>query len=283
VSQVTKIQWCDASLSPWWGCTKVSPGCLNCYAEGLDARFHGGEHWGKGKPRKRIASFEKNALALDRKARRSGKRLKVFPSMCDPFDPEVPVEWLADFLDVIRWTPNLNWLLLTKRPGLWKERIWDCDQWLLERTPVGEKTAHGMFVDWYDGQAPLNIWIGTSAEDQMRADERIPLLLKIPAKVRFLSIEPMIGAVDIRMTYCDLEGDTVPAGIHWVICGCESGANRRPMKMQWAMDLREQCEAAHVPFFMKQMSDTVKKVTGDIERFPAYLQVREFPKEDLTQ
>lgn len=275
MSEMTKIQWTDASLSPWWGCTKVSPGCLNCYAEGLDARFHGGDHWGKGKPRKRIDSFEKNALALDRKAKRLGKRLKVFPSMCDPFDPEVPIEWLADFLDVMRRTPNLIWLVLTKRPGLFNYRI----------SAVIDMLDGGELADWlcnwlgFPGICqfiPRNVWIGTSVEDQQRADLRITQLLRIPAWVRFLSCEPLLGPLDIL----PLDGKWFPMQhIHWVICGCESGANRRPMNSEWARKLRNQCGAAgNVPFFMKQM-EVDGKVTGDIERFPTCLQVREFPEE----
>ena len=291
----SSIEWTDATINFWWGCTKVSPGCANCYAESLSHRF-GDDIWGKGKPRRKIKGAVALAMKLEKKSKAQveagGRRIRVFcSSMSDWLDPEVPIEWLAEMLDTVRKTPHLDWLLLTKRPELFRERL-DAVRAHFHRFKGGLSLETAFFATFLDNMrkgwdgvtysAPEvgreNYWIGTSAEDQTRADERIPALLNIPAKVRFLSCEPLLGEVDLTHVR---KGDNQwfpMQHIHWVIVGCESGVNRRPMKMQWAMDLRDQCYAAGVSFFMKQMSDTTKKVTGDIERFPACLQVREFPQ-----
>lgn len=245
MSAETKIEWCDASLSPWEGCTKVSEGCANCYAETRNRRFSEGQNWGKGAPRRLIASFEKNANALNLKARREQRRIRVFPSICDPFDAEVPIEWFEKLLGTILVTPYLDWLLLTKRPQLWRERI-EAANWPWDTVRRWRK----------DGIPPSNLWLGTSVENQQRADERIPELLAIPAKVRFLSCEPLLGAIDLDCYGYDVGPDPCwPEGIDWVIAGGESGPKARPMHPDWVRSLRDQCEAAKVPFFFKQWGE----------------------------
>ncbi|MBE2178897.1 MAG: phage Gp37/Gp68 family protein [Chthoniobacterales bacterium] len=290
MAENTAIEWCDASLSPWWGCTKVSPACAHCYAEAIDARFAGGGHWGKGAPRLPKPNFERDAMRLDRKAAKLGRKLTVFPSMCDPFDEEVSIEMFADFLSVIHRTKNLVWLLLTKRPESWRARVCAAGDWMLTHGKIAEYSA---FINpWVHvvPTPPANIWIGATVEDQQRAEERIPHLLSIPAKVRFLSCEPLLEAVDLLL-YGEHSSWTCPdcgsknvradnhdpdegkwwqchdcnaseygeaewkSDIHWVICGGESGPNARPMHPDWARSLRDQCAAAGVPYFFKQWGE----------------------------
>lgn len=256
MSAATKIEWCDHSLSPWWGCTKVSPGCAHCYAEVLDARWHGGAHWGKGAPRLRQENFHRNAMALERRAARLGRRQTVFPSMCDPFDPEVPPAWLADFLGTIHASQHLTWLLLTKRPQCWRAQLEIIEGMASEANPV-----HGFVRGWLAGRTSANVWVGTSVEDQPRADERIPLLLQIPAKVRFLSCEPLLGELDLMDYMAQMYGGF--SRIDWVICGGESGPRSRPMRLEWARSMRDQCGLVDVPFFFKQWGEYAP--TPDVE------------------
>jgi protein gp37 len=273
MSDATKIEWTDFSWSPWEGCTKVSPGCLNCYAEARDKRhlIEPVDHWGKGAPRRRTKDWKK-PLAWNRAASKpvavnygctddlgepakAFYRPRVFPSVCDWLDDEVSIEWLADFLNLIRLTPNLDWLLLTKRPENWRSRIEAVIRLKTDGTGKG-----GMFwqwmVEWLGGKPPRNVWIGTSVEDQPRADERIPELLKIPAAVRFLSVEPLLGPVDIE-EFFTAGGDHIDSRhwcpIDWVIVGGESGPGARPCNVEWIRDIVRQCKAAGVPCFVKQL------------------------------
>lgn len=297
MSASTTIEWCDASLSPWHGCMKVSEGCARCYAEGLNNRFRGGANWGPGAPRLKIEGFAWNAFALERRAVREGVRLKVFPSMCDPFDAEVPVEWFADFLDVVRVTPRLDWLLLTKRPGLWRVRLEAARDALMDAGGADPQLVdlHYWITKWLAGHAPENVWMGASMENQKWADIRLPELLEIPAVLRFVSAEPMLWAFDMRACLDDcgnsldalrgawhIEGRNEPvigAKVDWVICGGESGPNYRPMDVAWARSLRDQCVAAGVPFFMKQLGGWPDK-RHKMEDFPEDLRVREFPERE---
>lgn len=287
MSENTKIEWCDHTWSPWRGCTKVSPGCANCYAEKLSHRNPAVlGNWGKGKPRvlaknwnepvmwnKAAAqrscgycSFEEADGELLKQCHRCAQRPRVFPSLCDWLDEEAPIEWLARFLQLIHDTPNLDWLLLTKRPENWGHRVAYATAYnLAARLPSGKWGKA-----WMDGTHPVNVWIGTSVEDQTRADERIVDLLHIPARRRFLSVEPLLGPVDMKLDqiesasgyrhadncggFCDFAcgGMEIRGGIDWVIVGGESGPNARPMHPEWALAVRDQCEAAGVAFFFKQ-------------------------------
>lgn len=200
------------------GCTKISPGCLNCYAETLvDKRF---KHvkWGRGNPRKRTSVDNwKQPLRWNRQAVEAGTHTRVFcASLADVFDNEVPKQWRDDLFALIRDTPNLDWQILTKRPG--------------------EAAKYAATHPW-----PDNAWVGTSVEDQKRA-VRAQIITKIPAPVRFLSVEPLLGPVQLDLT-----------GIDWVIVGGESGNQCRPMETDWARSVRDQCRAAGVPFFFKQV------------------------------
>lgn len=274
---VTHIQWTDHTFNPWEGCTKVSPGCAHCYAEARNLRFAAGANWGPGAPRRRTSAANwKQPLAWNRAA---GERAQLFgnipwarqamdqathrprvfcASLADWLDDEVPIEWLADLLDLIRQTPNLDWLLLTKRPENWRGRIEDVADY--ECYMARETDDRRMFAaQWFDGHTPANVWIGTTVEDQQRANERIPLLLKIPAKIRFLSCEPLLGRLRLfnGLYVRDEYRGIIPGGrgIDWVICGGESGEGARPMEYKWAIALRDECATAHVPFFFKQWGE----------------------------
>lgn len=258
MAETTKIEWAHATINNWWGCTKVSPGCAHCYADALSNRL-GKDIWGPGKPREdHRPGSEKTALKLHRKATRENRRLRIFGgSMCDWLDPEVPPEWLADMLDLIRRTPRLDWLLLTKRPELWSRRI-------NQVMDVAHARCNGYLLDpmraWLRGwffatSIPHNIWIGATAEDQPRLEQRLPALINIPARIRFLSCEPLLGPLDLGHAYPNPFGHIERDLIHWVICGGESGPKARPMHPDWAGHLRTQCVEAHIPFYFKQWGE----------------------------
>lgn len=223
----TKIPWATHSFSPWIGCTKVSDGCKNCYAETLDAmRFSktlGGatkenpiHHWGKGKPRYRTAEatwnqverWEKESLTELKKSEgdlfsvnrsTSYEPPKVFPSLCDWLDDEVKIEWFYDFLKLVYFTPHLNWLLLTKRPENWRSRLEGALEIAKSRGTAGDFAFCSWIQSWLRGELEYvkNIWIGVSVENQKEAEKRIPLLFEIPAVIRFLSVEPLLEEIDI--------------------------------------------------------------------------------------
>lgn len=253
--------------------------------------------WGAGKRRKRtsIANWRK-PLAWDKAAAAAGTRPRVFcASLADWLDPEVPIGWLADLLALILETPNLDWLLLTKRPELWRDRM-QC-VWALG----GHGGAAAEF--WLRHSAPANVWLGTTVEDQRRADERIPALLSIPARVRFLSMEPLLEPVDLAFAaFNGADSFGSMPGIDWIIVGGESGPGARPCNVEWIRDITRQCKSAAVPVFTKQLgARPVQHVEawgafdgcgderhvrlrdpkgGDPSEWPQDLRVREFPATD---
>jgi protein gp37 len=261
----TAIEWADHTFNPWEGCTKVSPGCAHCYAEARNARFGGGEapNWGKGAPRRRTSASNWNQprkwneeAGIAREAHWPPsvpyERPRVFcASLADWLDDEVPAAWLRDLLDLIALTPNLNWLLLTKRPQNWLHQLARASS----ISTNGEKPEAGMRLMelWINGKEPTNIWVGTTVEDQARANERIPHLLSIPARVHFLSCEPLLGSLNIHAGIKRPEG--YRGYFDWVICGGESGPGARPMHIGWARSLRNQCSGAGVPFLFKQWGE----------------------------
>jgi len=281
----TKIEWADHTFNPWEGCTKVSPGCAHCYAAARNKRFAGGANWGKGAPRRRTSEANwKQPLKWDEAPSRRaaiGRLLgegqsfaeeprppRVFcASLADWLDDEVPIEWLADLLALIRKTPHLDWLLLTKRPQNWRPRIAAAADY---HHDYGDRNVGAWLWDWFKhGIAPANVWIGTTVEDQQRADERIPQLLQIPARVRFLSGEPLLGPVEFsnvthRSDCVAALGKPALAGIHWVIAGGESGPGARPMHPAWARSLRDQCAGAGVAFHFKQWGEWEPGIVADI-------------------
>ncbi len=238
----SKIEWCDHSWNAWVGCTKVSPACDNCYAESWAKRAGSPELW-QGKRRRTTEANWRKPIKWNAEAEKMGIRYKVFcNSLADIFDNEANPEWHADLWRLIRATPNLDWQLLTKRIG-------------------NAKKMHP------GGDYP-NVWIGATVINQEEADRDIPKLLDTPAAVRFLSIEPMLGKIDLWKTgWYNLAEAVVE--IDWVIVGGESGPNAREMDPDWARAIRDQCE--HGPaFFMKQMT---KKAP-----IPDDLMVRQFPR-----
>lgn len=240
--QNSTIEWTDHTFNPWWGCQRVSPGCEHCYAETLAKRY-GHAVWGPAKTTERRMmsdNYWRQPLKWNEAAAKADQRARVFcASMADVFE-EHPAVLLArmQLFNLIDATPHLDWLLLTKRP----ENI-------LPMIPMA----------WYN-EPPHNVWYGTSCEDQRRADERIPFLLQVPARVRFLSCEPLLSAVLMRDEWLRGMGmgehrQGPPTRIHWIIAGGESGHGARPMHPDWATSLRDQCQAAGVAFFFKQWGE----------------------------
>jgi protein gp37 len=312
MGEVTKTAWCDHTFNPWVGCTKVSSGCQFCYAEELMDKRYGRAKWGDGGARVRTSEANwKLPFRWNRAAEKAGVRRRVFcASLADVFEdrPELS-DWRDDLFHMIHSTPNLDWLLLTKRP----------------QNIIGLMSR--CFGSWDLSAPPApNVWLGVSVEDQASADARIPHLLRCPAAVRFVSYEPAIGAVDFeaieeRRGVCcinALSGAVVDSlGVHagprisWVIYGGESGPHARPCDIQWARDARDQCRAAGVKFFMKQAGARLKASVadwracggpggrdfaacvsrdviyfnlrdpkgGDPAEWPSDLRIREFPKE----
>lgn len=269
----SKIQWTHHTFNPWIGCSKVSAGCANCYAEALDRRW-GHHRWGPGAPREVTSpSYWREPLRWNAAAKAAGERHRVFcASLADVFDVEAPEGAFSWLLALVEATPDLDWLFVTKRP---------------------ERAAAVLGRHAF----PFNVWLGTSVEDQRAADERIPHLLRSPATlVRFLSIEPLLGPVDLRKVNAGDElghplfSLELGAGIDWVIVGGESGAKARPMELAWARWLVEQCQDAAVPVFVKQLGADPVGLTiggkparlldhkgGDILEWPGDLRRREFP------
>ncbi len=262
----TKIEWATHTFNPWIGCAHVSPGCIHCYAEVLMDQRMGRVKWGPGQPRSRTSEGNwRKPLAWNRAAQAAGRRDRVFcASLADFLDPEVPAQWLADLLLLIEKTPHLDWLLLTKRPQLWRDRM-EAVESLCVRTNT-RADARILVDGWlHASRPPKNVWIGTTVEDQRRADERIPFLLRIPAFIRFLSAEPMIGPVTLRPFVRRPHADpSRTETFHWVICGGESGANARPMNPRWAQLIRDECNEAKVPFLFKQHGEWAPAQKGSL-------------------
>lgn len=279
MSANTKIEWADHTFNPWEGCQKVGSGCDHCYAETRNARFAGGQaiNWGPGAPRRRTTA--KNwqlPIKWNAEAAANGIRYRVFcASLADVFDNAVDPAWREDLFRLIEATPNLHWLLLTKRIG---------------------NVGNMLPVPFdFDKHYP-NVWIGATIVNQEEADRDIPKLLEVPAAKRFLSIEPLLSPVNLAHLNEDREtnefnalkpdtweqaieiwrdtSDTWQAdfedwygtavdqacglmhpGIDWVIVGGESGPGARPMHPDWARSVRDQCEAAGVPFLFKQWGE----------------------------
>lgn len=214
------IEWTHHTFNPWIGCQKVSAACDFCYAEVWDNRF-GGERWGPHAPRTRTKTWG-NPVKWQNKAAATGRRYRVFTaSLADVFDNHRTIDpsWRRELWALIRSCPDLDFLMLTKRP---------------------QNIARFLPDDWGDGYQ--NVWLGATVEDQAAAD-RAHALIDVPAVVHFLSMEPLLGSVDLSK---------VINGLEWVITGGESGANYRPAKADWFRELRDQCAAANVPFLFKQ-------------------------------
>lgn len=230
MADYTQISWTDHTFNPWIGCQAVSPGCDNCYAEGMATRFYPG-HWGAGSSRKILSESNwKKPLTWNRKAEKSGVPARVFcGSMCDWTDSHAPADGLGRLWQTIRDTPNLDWQLLTKRaPNIKK-----C-----------------LPADWGDGYS--NVWLGVTVEDRKHGIPRIDILRNTPATIRFLSVEPLLEPL----------GELDLSGIDWVIVGGESGRGCRRMNPEWALDIQRQCLDQDVAFFFKQHGGSGKDKGG---------------------
>lgn len=246
MAQNSKIEWTDHTFNPWIGCQKVSPGCDNCYAETQNAhrKWNGGT-WGPHAPRKRTSEANwKLPMRWAKAARGTGKRPRVFcASLADVFDNQASEDWRNDLWRLIRETPELDWLLLTKRP---------------------ENIKNMLPSSWFDRHEDWqNVWLGTTCEDQKNFDRRWSILSAIAARVRFISYEPAVGPV------FDISGGVMGIVPDWLICGGESGSNARMMEPKWAANVKMQCEKRKVAFFMKQMTGRAP--------IPDDLMLRQFP------
>jgi protein gp37 len=218
------------------------------------------------------AAYLRQPYKWNKAAQEAGERRRVFcGSLMDWLEDRPDLdEPRANLFKTISETPHLNWLLLTKRPENWFS--------LLQRAygvaagengdELGEPVMSWLSA-WLHGETPPNVWVGTSVENQQRADERISLLLNIPARVRFLSCEPLLGSVDLGLLGAVPKSISPPYTLvyqmlHWVIVGGESGPQARPMHPTWARDLRDQCQEAGVAYFFKQHGEWVEAQPGII-------------------
>ena len=284
---MTKIEWADRTWNPVTGCTPISEGCENCYASRMAKRLVGRCGYSADEPFRVTLHPDRLEQPL-----RWEKPQRIFVcSMGDLFHPDIPIEFVAEVFDVMAsWKlkcrkkecehdelcwhdPGHTYMILTKRP----QRIAETFEKMIEH--VGRHWPGDMALnvslevdDW-----PLpNVWLGVTAENQQRADERIPILLQIPAAVRFVSVEPMLGPVRLdRLSRHSTQDDWIyfdnaltgfkahKAGgwfenkLDWIICGGETGPGARPMHPDWAMSLQDQCQVAGVPFFFKQWGEWV--------------------------
>jgi len=260
VSENSKIEWTDHTFNPWVGCQAISPGCKNCYAADWAKRY-GRDFADRTRTKTWAQPLRWNAAHAEFFAAH-GRRQRVFcASLADVFDNAVDPTWRRDLFDLIDQTPNLDWLLLTKRIGNVMSMVSQTAQYQFNLECL------------QNPRMPENVWIGATIVNQAEADRDIPKLLAVPARVRFLSMEPLLGPVDL--TRIDIDGHSeiypldgtgdcedddgkrtpdLPA-LDWIIVGGESGRDARPMHPDWARDLRDQCAAAGVPFLFKQWGE----------------------------
>jgi protein gp37 len=284
----SKIEWTDAVWNPITGCSKVSEGCRNCYAERLWPRLRAmGNTVYVDRNFNDVACHHER---LDQPLKWKKPRKIFVNSMSDLFHEDVPDIFIIDVLSVIAEASQHTFFILTKRP----ERMNEIFNHETIANDVWLQTSRGVNAE--KSPWPLkNLWLGVTAENQQRADERIPVLLQIPAAVRFVSAEPMLGLVDLssylsRCSSCNApinKNDSswrwngicwehkcpgnhpqvghfaANAGVDWVICGSETGPNRREACIEWIGDLCDQCEHAGVPFFLKQM-----EINGRMVKMP---------------
>lgn len=303
----SKIQWTDATWNPTVGCSVISPGCTNCYAmrhawrlahnpktmtkyEGTVRKVNGKAVW-TGK-----VNLDESAL-LAPLAWRKPRRVFV-DSMSDLFHENVPDLAIDRVSAVMALTPHITYQVLTKRGERMREYCLNAPNLVgiaheihCAHLGVDASRNSAVGVGTLPTMWPLpNVWKGVSVEDQRRADERVQALLDTPATVRFLSCEPLLGPVDLSPFlpgYDSLAGEHVDTGLHWVIVGGESGPDARPFDLAWARSLRDQCQAAGVAFFMKQLGsrpvDGAREYPcadghgGDPDEWPADLRVQAFP------
>ena len=241
----TNIEWTGHTWNPMSGCTKISEGCKNCYAEKMAYRLQAMGTKGYENGFTVTLHPEKLREPLERK-----KPTMYFVSMGDLFHEDVPFSFIKEVFLMMGYANQHTYQILTKRP----ERMREFILWFMDKIPAieGEKRR---FENWSN-----NIWLGVTAENQEQADKRIPILIDTPAAVRFVSIEPMLGEINLQKLHRKMVNGA-PAypcnepylfDLDWVIVGGETGANARPMHPDWVRSIKEQCEEARVPFFFKK-------------------------------
>lgn len=278
---MTKIEWTNETWNPVTGCTKVSAGCRNCYAERLWPRLSAPNMPYEGR---KFTDVQCHPERLEQPLRWKRPRRIFVNSMSDLFHEDVPLEFLFEVFAVMERSRNHVFQILTKRAARMKVFM-----------QMSERYVRDICSKDLQSWPPKNVWLGVSVENHETANERIPHLLDTPAAVRFLSVEPMLESIyvsdyfwgtetpcdgcpkdaDCSCGYKTRKENNLPS-IDWVIVGGESGPKARPMDLDWARSLREQCRAAGVPFFMKQLSQG--KDFKKFETFPEDLQAREWPE-----
>jgi len=275
----TKIGWTNHSHNFWTGCTKVAPECANCYAEGQAKRnTHTFGQWGPGALRRRTSdAYWRQPYAWDEQAKKLGEKHRVFSnSMADIWDDDgVPIEWLVDALEVMRTTPNLIWLLLTKRPENIRKRL------ELAMIETNNQELYDWLDDWVFGKRPpSNVWLGVTAGTNDRLFNSAFRIFDVPAALYFLSAEPLLEPLPMLAGFlcvvkeeksiaeCRREGIASPQKFGWVITGGESGFGKRirAPHPDWFRAIRDVCFLTGTPFFFKQWGSFVEADIGNVDR-----------------
>lgn len=272
MSENSKIGIADHSFSAWSGCSKVNEGCDNCTAEAW-ARRTGVVRWGPDAERRRTGS-PVWAVPLKLQGRHAafyaehGRRQRLFSaSLSDVFDNAAPIEWFVDLLRLIYATPDLDWLLLTKRIGTFHARM---GQALLALDDAYQPPGFQEWLEaWLKGVPPDNVWIGATIVNREELLRDGPKLAAVPARVRFWSCEPLLEDLG-----------RVPAMLlpHWIIAGGESGPHCRPCDLAWLRSLKDEAIAGSVPLFVKQIGGFPDK-REEIEQLPEDLRIRQWPQQ----
>jgi protein gp37 len=315
-------KWWNQSWNPihvkggGWHCTKISPGCSQCWAEQINLRFRGSMI---NPPRfdNRQVEFELDQRILEQPLHWKKSRIVAVQWLGDLFHEQILFEFIARLFSVMAHSPQNTFLLLTKRPIRMNEflgQVKNWEGWWTHNGSPPEKAYDGNgIIVGYGNKWPLpNVWLGVSICTQQEADEKIPILLQIPAAHRFVNLEPMLEGINIEKALCNCPwpedamrtrhllscpGDVRRPGIlkrwplDWALLGCESGPGRRPMELKWARDIAEQCKAARIPLWVKQIEvtkfknparpgmpeRTKTKVSKDIHDWPEDLRIRQWP------
>lgn len=245
----TKIQWATKVWNPVTGCEKVSEGCAECYAEKFAKRL-------KKMPNPKVSDKYKNGFKPTchpeslKEPEKWKKPQRVFVcSMGDLFHEDIPFEFITKVFATMVMHPKHTFMLLTKRPERMKE-----------------------FIDWVNPNCLIdlkNIWLGVTAENQERFEERVSILLQIPARIHFVSIEPMLNSVNLNKAFVipNVEDVTMHT-VNWIICGGETGSNARPLNGDWVKNLRDQCYVSETPFFFKQWGEYITIPREDVKKYP---------------
>ncbi|MES2004314.1 MAG: phage Gp37/Gp68 family protein [Bacteroidota bacterium] len=277
----SKIEWTGETWNPLIGCDKISAGCKNCYAittawirqhnPKMQEKFAGTVEKGANGQLNWTGKLNMSMAALDIPLNNKKPTVYFVNSMSDLFHEAVPFDFIDKIFCIMAITQHHTYQVLTKRAYRMVEyfksgavsRIYS----ELERiAPAGQEMAASAMFHLIKYQYLPNVWIGVSAEDQKTADDRVPKLLDVPAAVRFLSCEPLLGDINLSKYLLPLKREGLHAcrGIHWVIAGGESGKDARPMHPDWARSLRDQCRANDVPFFFKQWGEYSPYMLRDI-------------------